>query len=150
LSLLKTIERALYSRRPRRVLYNPLNDWPVIAPGDSLEPGAEPQTDYQHIDTLTNTADSIVAAAAGSFTLLPRQNNYDAQVLEVSGQTSAAVTVQLFAGGQPVSAAWSLSALEKWSAPGMIVSRSFDLILTLSAPTTFNFNVRWKPAFGRL
>ena len=147
MSLLTTIERAIYSRRPRKVLYNPLNEWPLVA-GESLDPGAEPETNYQHIDNEIRLVG--VVSTAGDNIILPRQNNYDAQVLEVAGQITAAGSVQLKAGGVALSPVWSLSALEKWSAPGIIVSRSFDLVLNLSISTPFAFAVRWKPCYGRL
>jgi hypothetical protein len=148
MSLLDTIEQAIFSRRPRKVLYNPLNDWPMTVGGDTLEPGAEPQTTYPEKDNEIRAVGTV--AAAGDNVVLPRQNNYDVHLLEFSGQTSAPVVLQLKAGSQAISTQWALSAGEKWSAPGIIVSRSFDLILNLSTPVQFNYEVRWRPAYGRL
>jgi hypothetical protein len=140
LQLVTAVRQAIYGRRP--TLAHPYGG------EDMLEPGFEPETTYQKKDDENRTWGTI--SAAGDNIVLARQNNYDAQVLEVTIQPVAAVTAYIKSGDQgQISAAYSLGAGEKWSAPGRIVGRSFDLFVNLSAAVSTVFEVRWKPAYGR-
>jgi len=103
---------------------------------------------FQNRFNEQHTSGSV--AEAGDNIILPRQVQYGVEVLEVSGQASAAVTIQLKAEYQPASAIFVLTAGEKFSIPGRVISPAFDLVLNLSASVAVKFDVRWKPAYGKL
>jgi len=86
-----------------------------------------------------------IITLAGDNIILPAQHGFDSEIDEVTIQPTAAVTAQIkTSGNQILSGAFQLAALEKWSAPGILVSKSSDLIVNLSTATPCVFEVRWR------
>lgn len=143
--LFDTWQSVLNRRRPTEVM----QPFPFDGDALSLDPGAEPETNFQRQDDIYVAQGTI--NTAGDNIVLPKQNSYDVHVVSIAVQPAAAVTVQIkTSGNQFLSGAFTLSALQPQTIPGKIVGRSFDLIINLSGNVSTTYEVRWKPAYGRL
>lgn len=81
----------------------------------------------------------------GSQSLTP----VDVEILEITVQPQAQVNISITIGGTPITATWTLQALQPWSSPGFILERGKQILLNLSAAVLVNFEVRYRLYYGR-
>lgn len=88
-------------------------------------------------------------AVIGDTVILPAQNKYDVEVIEITLQAANSVDAQIKEKNFAVSAVWTLSPLQFACLAGKIIDANHDLILNLSAAISVKFEVRWLPYLKR-